>query len=88
MAWAGGPMRRQRVAFQRSLGPEREQDAGLAYLKENVAARFLAYDPQAQDGLVKRFRSLEVIDIDAGFDDRLNSQGNLPSTCAIPLQLF
>src|SRR5262249_43328394 len=44
MAWAGGSMRRQMLALQRSFGHECEQDAALARLEENVMARLLADD--------------------------------------------
>jgi hypothetical protein len=37
-------MRRQRVALHRSFGQKNGQDLGLAHLKENVMARFLADD--------------------------------------------
>jgi hypothetical protein len=69
VAWAAGTMRRQRVALQRSFSQESEQDAGLANLEENVTARLLAHDPQAQDHPVEGFRSLEVIDVNGSFDN-------------------
>src|SRR5262249_20646813 len=55
----------------------RFHEAGLANLKENVTARLLADDPQAQDRPAKGFRSLEVIDIDSGFDNGLDLHESL-----------
>src|SRR5262249_4044408 len=43
-------------------------------------ARLLAHDPKAQDRPVKGFRSLEVIDVDGGFDDGLSSQVRPPQS--------
>jgi hypothetical protein len=42
-------MRRQMIALQRGVSKECEQDVCLAHLAENVTARLLAHDPQAQD---------------------------------------
>ena len=49
-------MSRQRVTLQRGFGPESEQDAGLAHLKEDVTARLLADEREAQDRPVEGFR--------------------------------
>src|SRR5262245_66478732 len=78
MARPRSAMRRQLVALERGFGQESQQDAGLAHLEENVTARLLADDPQAQDSPVEGFRSLEVIDVDGGFDDRLDAHVPAP----------
>src|SRR5262245_13770392 len=58
MAWPGSPVRRQLVALQRGFGQESEQDVGLARLDEDVTARLLADDREAQNCPVEGFRRL------------------------------
>src|SRR5262249_12546411 len=79
MARPAGPVWRQRVAPQRGLGQECEQDTGLASLKEDVTARLLADDRQAQDRPVEAFRRPEVIDVNSGFDNGLDVYAHLQS---------
>jgi hypothetical protein len=56
--------------------------------EENVTARFLADDREAQDCPVEGFRSLEVIDVDGGFNNGLDFQGSLhPGWSLRPLSI-
>jgi hypothetical protein len=86
MAWPAGSMRRQLVALQRGFGQESEQDAGLANPKEDVTARLLAHDPQAQDRPVEGFRSLEVIDVYGSFDNGPDLHDGLRLFRPLPIQ--
>jgi hypothetical protein len=71
-------MRGQLVALERGFGQESKQDAGLANLEENVTARLLADDAQAQERPVERFGRLELIDVDGGFNNGLDFRDSLP----------
>jgi hypothetical protein len=78
MARPAGPVRPQRVALPRGLGPEGEQDAGSARLEEDVMPRLGAQDGKAQNRAVKRFRRLEILDVDGVFDNGLDLHVGLP----------
>jgi hypothetical protein len=62
-------MRRKLVPFQRGLGEEGQEDAGIADLEENMTARLLAKSSQAEDSSVKVLGGVEVIDVDGGLND-------------------
>jgi hypothetical protein len=72
MARPAGPVRRQRAALPRGLGPEGEQHAGPARLKEDVMSGLGAEDGKAQDRAVKSFRGPKILDVDGGFDNGLD----------------
>ena len=63
-------------ALQGRFSQEGKQDAGLAYLEENVMARFLAHDPQAKDSSVEILGGVEVINVNGGLDDGFEVHGD------------
>src|SRR5262245_32153388 len=81
MARPGGAMRRQYVSPERGLRQERQQDAAVSNLKENVTARLFADDAQTKDLPIKFLGSIEIIDVNGRLDDCLNVHG-VPCTLA------
>src|SRR5512135_3178486 len=59
---------------------------GLANPKEDVTARLLAHDPQAQDRPLEGFRSLEVIDVYGSFDNGPDLHDGLRLFRPLPIQ--
>jgi hypothetical protein len=72
MAGSIGPVRGEVIAFQSGLGDKSQQNVGSADLEENVVSWFLGNDLEAQNSAVEVFGSVEVIDVDTGFNDSLN----------------
>jgi hypothetical protein len=73
MAWPLGPMCGKPVALQRRLSQECQQDAGIANLKENMTANLFADHSQAEDWPVELLGGIEVIDVNGGFNNGLDS---------------